>query len=302
MVTSLISKIQRYSTKDGPGIRSTVFFVGCNLKCLWCSNPELIAPGKKLMHYHERCQLCYKCTTEITDGSVSIINNQLIANRSLSLNLVALEQVCPYNAFEVIGKEVSAAELCSELLKDKDYFLFSGGGVTFSGGEALLHSEFLAKCCAILKSEGIHLCLDTAGLISEKNLLKIAELVDLILVDIKAFSSELHQKCTEVTNELILRNIKSLATHQHKMIIRLLIAPNYNDDFADVVERLKFIQELGAVVCEVNILPYHNYGKGKYQRLGLSYSLKEAPIDWLYLEKIEAFGKRLGLNINIHKN
>ncbi|MCL1812108.1 MAG: radical SAM protein [Treponema sp.] len=219
-----ISKIQGYSTKDGPGIRSTVFCAGCNLRCLWCANPELIESKEQTLYY--------KDTTE------------------------------------TIGQTITPQELVQKLVRDKVFYDQSGGGVTFSGGEPALQSEFTAETAALLKKENIRIALDTAGNVPWEMLQTAAENADLILYDIKAFDEEIHRRCTGVSNSLILKNAERLASMNKSICIRLILVPAYNDG-DDFKNRLDFVQSLGKAICQVDILPMHRLGAGKYKALGI---------------------------------
>ena len=285
---ALISNIQNYSTKDGPGIRTTVFFTGCNLKCVWCSNPELIEPGIKVMYFENRCRRCGKCAETAVNNSIILTESGCEIDREKCTNIEECIEVCPYEAYEKSGYEISAQDLYNKLIRDKIFFEQSGGGVTFSGGEAGLQYEFLSEIGAELQKDNIHTALDTAGLITWEKLEKAINSMNMVLFDIKAYDSRLHRKYTGAGNELILENIKKTADKNKELIIRMIIVPGMNDNMEDIKKRISFIKELGSAVKQIDILKYHNLGEGKYKSLGMIYSVPKRPfpVTHWYFESI----------------
>lgn len=276
-VKGLISKIQKYSTKDGPGIRSTVFLVGCNLRCKWCANPELIEYVTKVMYFDSRCKQCGTCVAIAANHSIEFSGKACKINREKCTNIEECIDVCPYEAYEKIGYEITSADLYKKLKRDEVFYKTSGGGVTFSGGEAGLQYEFVYETAKLLRTDGIHVALDTAGLLSWTSLKKLLEQIDLVLYDIKAFNAKIHKECTGVSNEVILENAKRIAETKKPMFIRMVIVPEMNDDIEDIKARFEFIKSLGDVVKQVDILKYHKLGVGKYYRLGMVYELEDIP-------------------------
>ena len=269
----LISQIQHYSTKDGPGIRTTVFFMGCNLRCKWCANPETILPGKKVMYHKQKCMRCGTCVQAAASSSIRLGEDGCVIDRELCTNLEDMVYVCPYDAYEERGREIEAEELRQKLNRDIIFYRNSGGGVTFSGGEACLQRDFLLEVMGILKQDGIHIALDTAGNWEFEKVLPLIELADLVLYDIKAFDSGLHCACTGVGNERILENALKIAGMKKNMHIRLVLVPGVNDQREDVLKRFRFVKSLGDAVKQTDLLPYHRLGVGKYQALGIPYEL-----------------------------
>ena len=260
-----ISKIQRYSTKDGPGIRSTVFFKGCSMNCIWCANPELINPNPELMETIERCLNC---------GNRNCIR---VSNKTFDISNKKWEtdiNICKNDVFEVAGGWINKDELITELVKDKVFYDTSGGGVTFSGGEAALQAEFIEEVAKELANLKIHLTLDTSGYIPWKKLKKILPYFNLVLYDIKAYDSNIHKTCTDVDNQLILKNAERISELNIPMNIRLIVVPGYNDSENDIDSRLKFIRKLKSV-RQVDILNFHQYGAKKYVQLNKQYKLKD---------------------------
>ena len=259
-VKGLVGFLQGYSTKDGPGIRTTVFCVNCNLRCKWCSNPELMLPGKKTIHFtlggEERTQ--------------------------------------------EVGEEWDSAQLAAWLARDRTFYEESGGGVTFSGGEAALQEDFVADTAERLSAMGISSALDTAGDVPWEALDRLSDRMEYVLYDVKAFDKEMHRRCTGRSNVRILANLEKLAAKGQRLIIRMVIVPGYNDDLIDVQKRMEFVKKLGDAVECVDILPYHNRGKGKYQRLGIPYPIAgDERIPETYWMQLRAVADEVGVSVRI---
>ena len=259
MTTGLISEVQSYSIKDGPGIRSTVFMIGCPLRCKWCCNPELMLPGKKNMHFTE--------------------NNHSFTKE--------------------VGYEIDSHVLYEKLMRDKVFYEESDGGVTFSGGEPCLQAEFVNETASYLKHSGIHTALDTCGYVSNEEMMRAIKNMDLILFDLKAFDTKIHERCTGKDNHQILDNLYAIAEKGKDIWIRMVIVPGWNDDLKDVEKRFEVIHSLGSVVKRVDILPYHTLGEGKYARLGIPYPLKGTPyVSDGYLDQLKVLA--ISRNVEIH--
>ena len=297
---ALISNIQNYSTKDGPGIRTTVFFTGCNLKCIWCSNPELIEPGIKVMYFENRCRRCGKCAETAVNNSIILTESGCEIDREKCTNIEECMEVCPYEAYEKSGYEISVQDLYNKLIRDKIFFEQSGGGVTFSGGEAGLQYKFLSEIGAELQKDNIHTALDTAGLITWEKLEKAINSMNMVLFDIKAYDSRLHRKYTGAGNELILENIKKTADKNKELIIRMVIVPGMNDNIEDIKKRISFIKELGSAVKQIDILKYHNLGEGKYKSLGMIYSVpKDLYREEGFWKKVKEMASETGVKVTV---
>ena len=269
-----ISKIQRYSTKDGPGIRTTVFAVGCNLSCKWCSNPELIGAGPKILYHAERCVRCGACAA-LSGGAIKLGDGGCVIDRENCANLNECAAACFYDAYERIGMNVGAEDLAARLLRDGAFYARSGGGVTFSGGEPALEAAFFLELGGLLKAKGVHVALDTAGAVPWETLGPLVDAVDLVLYDIKAFNNELHKQLTGEGNRLILENARKIAETKKPMHVRMLLVPGVNDSDEETENRLAFIRELGA--ARLDILKYHRLGEGKYPALGLGEPMAGTP-------------------------
>ncbi|MDD6466555.1 MAG: glycyl-radical enzyme activating protein [Erysipelotrichaceae bacterium] len=296
MECGLISKIQSYSTKDGPGLRTTVFMMGCNLKCKWCANPENMLSKKRVFYFKEKCKKCGTCVMQ-SHGAIQLTKDGCIIDRD-KIDLTEMVPVCPYNAYELIGKEMTVDELVQKLLRDKEFYEFGHGGVTFSGGEAGLQADFLVEVMRELKKHQIHICLDTAGLLNSEKLNALLEYVDIILYDIKAFDEQIHMACTDVSNQVILENAKKIS-EQVPMIIRMVIVPGYNDQMEDIKKRIDFVASLDQVI-QVDFLKYHTYGMGKYQKLSVEYPIKDnKEVSDDLLDEVISYAQSKGLKVTI---
>lgn len=300
MSKGLISKIQRYSTKDGPGLRTTVFMVGCNLRCKWCANPELIQFDRQVFYHKERCQRCGICVNEAVNNSIILGDEGCIIDRDNCTNIIDMIDICPYDAYEIVGEWIEAEDLVKKLVRDNEFYQNSGGGVTFSGGEAGLQAEFIMKCCKLLKNENIHICLDTAGMLSWEILEPLIDCVDMVLYDIKAFDNTIHYQCTLKNNYQILKNLEMITKKEIPVYVRMVIVPNENDNFDDIKRRLDYIKLLGKNIIQVDILKYHNFGEGKYYKLGLNYELdSNLKVNEELIEKVSNYATKLKLQFTI---
>jgi pyruvate formate lyase activating enzyme len=274
IVDGFISKIQRYSTKDGPGVRTTVFAVGCPLKCLWCANPELIGDATKFLYHPRRCVGCGACVAQ-SGGAIRLTEDGCDIDHD-AVNLEECSVVCYYDAYEKIGEIVTVKELVASLLRDKVFYDQSGGGVTFSGGDAAMQAEFFRETAVRLRDFEVHTALDTSGYFPWEKLAPLVSAVDLVLYDIKVLNRNLHKRYTGVDNQLILENAMRIADMGKNIIIRMIMVPGVNDTDDEIIGRLKFIKNLSPSV-KVDILKYHKLGAGKYASLGMIEMMEGTP-------------------------
>ena len=254
MNKAIIFDIHHCSASDGPGIRTTVFFKGCNLRCAWCHNPESQDFKPQMMFYKDKCTGCGKCTEVCPTPK----NCTLCGKCSF---------YCPIDARKVCGKEYTVDEVFDEIIKDKAFYENSSGGVTFSGGECMLQIDFLIEILKKCKENGIHAAVDTAGHIPFESFEKILPYTDLFLYDIKMFDSQKHKKYTGVGNELILENLKKLFKSKAKIWIRTPIISDINDS----IEEMHFIKDFldkNGKFEKIELLPYHAMGENKYSAIG----------------------------------
>jgi pyruvate formate lyase activating enzyme len=213
------------------------------------------------------------CIDACPHEALSFDDDDLIAvDREKCVGAGECVEVCPEDALELVGKEISVDELLTELMKDAVFYQTSGGGVTFSGGEPLCQPGFIRRVAGELKKEGIHTALDTAGHVPWSDFEEVLEVIDLVLYDLKTMDRDLHQKLTGHDNDLIQENARKLAKQNIPMHMRLVVIPGVNDSKHDLTARMEFIAGLENVE-QIDLLPYHRYGVGKYERLGIDYML-----------------------------
>jgi len=271
----LISHVQKYSTRDGPGIRDTVFFKGCPLGCLWCSNPELIRPRPDVLYDRNLCEQCGTCISACPQGALAFDDDhRVVVDRQACRASGECVSACPEGALEMVGREIGVDALVTELLKDSVFYETSGGGVTFSGGEPLYQSGFVRQVAEKLKESGIHTALDTCGDVSWHRFEEVLDVIDLVLYDMKVADRDAHTQLTGRDNDFILANARMLAMQGKPMHIRLVVVPGLNDSRDELSARMEIVNEFSTVE-QVDLLPYHRYGVGKYERLGLDYPLVE---------------------------
>lgn len=264
MNKAIFFDIQRNSFVDGPGIRTTVFFKGCNLKCAWCHNPESQSAKPQMMFYKDKCTGCGKCKSVCP---YHLEQCELCGKCTL---------YCPVDARMVCGKEHTVDEVLKEVLKDKAFYETSGGGVTFSGGECMLQIDFLAEILKKCKENGIHTAVDTAGHIPFESFEKILPYTDLFLYDIKIFDSQKHKQYVGVSNELILENLKKLFERKAKLWIRVPVIPDVNDSIEEIQKIKDFLKTIGTAE-KIELLPYHAMGENKYRAIGKEPQIFKTP-------------------------
>ncbi len=263
-----VFNIQRFSTKDGPGIRTTVFLNGCNLRCAWCQNPESWSLKPNIQLFKEKCVNCRLCESLCTCGAHIFDSN---GNHKIDMDkcVLCMECVtyCPTDALECKSKTYTADELLKIVASDIDYYKNSGGGVTMSGGEAMLQIDFLEEFLLKAKAQGIHTAIDTAGAVAREYFERINPFVDLYLYDLKGYSDETHKKYVGSSNELVISNLKWLSDNGAKIMCRLPIIKGVNDGLLAAEEYAKLLSTLKGVKS-VKLIPYHNYGINKAYSIG----------------------------------
>ena len=267
-----IFEIKRFAVHDGDGIRTTVFFKGCPLKCVWCHNPESIAFKPQLAVYKNKCTLCGSCMPSCPSSAHIITEADHRLDLEKCIACGKCEEACLNGALKLYGREMSVSELMAVLLEDRDFYENSGGGVTLSGGECLMQADFCAALLKNLKAEGIHTAVDTCGFVSKEALDKVMPYTDIFLYDVKAFDEDVHIKCTGQSNKVILENLKYLDCCGKEIEIRIPYVPGYN---SDQIEKIAiFLNELKNKT-RVKVLPYHNYAGTKYAALDMKNTLPE---------------------------
>ncbi|MBM4446980.1 MAG: glycyl-radical enzyme activating protein [Chloroflexi bacterium] len=268
----LVFSIQRYSIHDGPGIRTTVFFKGCPLRCKWCSNPESMNPYPELMVRDARCNECGKCLEVCVPGAITLDKTSVLVDRSRCDLCLKCVEVCFPSAIEITGQYMNVEEVVEECVKDELFYRNSGGGVTLSGGEPLYQPEFALELLKACKEKGLSTAIDTSGHASWEVLDKVLQYTDFVLYDIKHIDSEMHNSGTGVKNGLILKNLKRVVdTKRAKVWIRIPVIPDFTDS-EQYMERLTvFLTNMP--VEKISLLGYHEWGRPKYGFVGREYPL-----------------------------
>jgi len=263
-----ITRLQRFSTQDGPGIRTTVFLKGCPLECLWCHNPEAIRPGAELMYFEERCRRCGACVEACPQAAHRLQDGRHELDRARCRLQLACVAACPFGALEAGLKTMSVPRVLEVLLRDQAYYRGSGGGVTLSGGEPLAQPEFSGALLREAKAAGLHTAVDTCLHAPWETIAGLQSLVDLWLVDVKLVDPVAHERFTGLPNTLILENLKKLdRLPAARLWVRLPLIDPLNtgpENLAGIVELLRSLRSL----ARVQPLPYHELGLVKQKSLG----------------------------------
>ncbi|MGL1893847.1 MAG: glycyl-radical enzyme activating protein [Spirochaetaceae bacterium] len=267
-----IFNIQKFSLHDGPGIRTVIFFKGCNLKCKWCCNPESQSTKTQLSFNSDKCTRCRSCIKVCKTNSLKMIDNRIVYDPDRCTHCNHCISVCIYDAIAFYGREYTITEVINEVLKDRAFYNKSGGGVTLSGGEFFLQAHFVTELCKQLMAEKIDIAVESSLAVSPDTFNKFIGIVDRWLVDIKHYSSKKHRFGTGVDNSNILKNIKLLHSIKANVKIRIPIIQGFNSSINDAENFASLLKQIR--ISKVELLPFHQYGEKKYELLGKNYELK----------------------------
>lgn len=276
--TGFVTNIQRCSTEDGPGIRTTVFFKGCPMNCIWCHNIETIDPNPRLVWYAVKCIGDQGCVRACPESALELTQDGMKIDHDLCQVCGTCEEVCPTGAIKIMGTNWNSDDLVEELLRDKIFFTTSKGGVTLSGGEATFQSEFAIDVARGLQENGVHVALDTCGYCSEKVLREILEHVDMVLYDLKIMDSEKHQEFTGVPIDRVLSNALIVAESGKPIWIRTPIIPNHTDSEENIRLISQFIVTKMQNVERYDLLAFNRMCTEKYKLFDLDYPLRDADL------------------------
>jgi pyruvate formate lyase activating enzyme len=276
-LTRRVLSITRMTIHNGPGIRTLVLFKGCPLRCQWCSTPESQSAEPELALHASRCILCGRCVPLCPVGAIDLSGQTLRVERSLCTGCGECTEVCPSEALVMLGRMTTTRDLCQELMKDKSFFKHSGGGVTLSGGEPLLDTDYVFDLSVKLKREGISTGIDTCGCVPLRNIERVLPYVDFFLWDIKHMDPHRHKELTGVSNETVLENLKAVSRLRVPIYIRMPVIPGHNDSGENIRVACEFILSLPTVV-EIDLLPVHHLGQARYESLNRVYPISGLPL------------------------
>lgn len=295
---AMITDIQRFSLHDGPGVRTTVFFKGCNLNCAWCHNPETMKVCPQIMYDRTRCVVCGFCVSVCPEGALQLTSNGLVKDPVLCKSCMQCVHGCYHDAMRAVGQLISVNELIEML--QRDILLFgSTGGVTFSGGEPLMQAEFVFQTAKKLHEVGVHTAIDTAGCLSKTSFDTVFPVTDLWLYDIKAMDEDIHIQNIGNSNRQILDNLRYLSDKGARIWIRRPMVNNVNDMPEDTKAFCTLLKSLPGVE-KVELLLYHDYGTSKTEGLGEKIRKYAAP-DNERMEKITQEILKTGVQIFVRK-
>ncbi len=272
-IEGVIFNIQKFSLHDGPGIRTIVFFKGCNMSCLWCSNPESQEVAPQIMFNKNLCTKCGRCQS-VCETSAIDMNSVYRIDKSKCIKCKRCVESCLNGALVLEGKKYSVEEIIKELKKDSVQYRRSNGGITLSGGEVLLQPDFAVELLKECKSYGWHTAIETAMYVNSEAVKKVMPYIDLAMIDIKSMNDEVHRRFTGVSNNIILKNIKLSDQLTKEIIIRIPVIEGFNADLQSIGEIAQFSKSL-TNLKRIDLLPYHNYGENKYEAIGRDYLLGE---------------------------
>lgn len=300
MTSPLVFDVKRYAINDGPGIRMTVFLKGCPLACEWCHNPEGRSGKVQLMYSQAKCIGCSRCIEVCPRDARRLTPTGIVTDPVLCDLCGECAQACPTHATEMSGEPATVEALMEQIEKETIFFDQSGGGVTVSGGEPLMHPEFLIALLDACKEKRIHRTVDTTGFCKTEVLLLVAERTDHFLYDLKLMDSDEHRRHTGVGNDVILDNLVALAKTGASINIRIPLIAGVNDGDENARQTAAFVAALAGEKKQVNLLPFHNIAFKKYEKLGEAYDPSSlAEPDQARLERVVAIFEEYGLPVVI---
>lgn len=279
--SGIVFNIQRFTIHDGPGMRTELFLKGCPLRCQWCSNPESWQPHPQAGVYRTKCigrKTCGACVDICPqEGMLQFTAGKLARiDRTLCTDCLLCAEECPSEAVKQWGREMTVDECMEVIRKDRGYYERSGGGVTVSGGDPLVQSDFVQALFRQCKKEGFHTCCESTFCVGWGEIEKVLPYTDLIISDLKHMDTAVHRKYTGVGNELILENLRHLARDGREIILRIPVIPDVNDGRKNIEESADFIlYQMGGQVRTLQLLSFMRLGEEKYKSLGIPYPMEK---------------------------
>jgi pyruvate formate lyase activating enzyme len=275
--SAIITNIQGFSLHDGPGIRTVVFFKGCPLSCQWCANPECISGKPQMGFIKTLCKSCGKCREACENNAITINEGWHRIDYSRCTACGKCKEQCCYGALVRYGDSMTAVEVWDAVRRDKIFYDSSGGGVTVSGGEPLLRSDFVRELFELCHKEGVNTCVETCGFVNHQVFEEILPVTDHFLFDLKLMDSAAHQRYTGAPNATILKNAALLVAHGSDVIFRQPLISKINDSIAHIEATAEFLSSFGQSGMRLELMPYHRLGQSKYTALNMPYAMEEVP-------------------------
>lgn len=275
---ALVFDIKRYAINDGPGIRITIFMKGCPLSCIWCHNPEGISVRKEKLYTKKKCIGCQSCVDICPEHALILTPDGIVSNNELCKLCGKCVEACPTLALEMSGTEYSVDYLMDEIVKETAFMDRSSGGVTFCGGEPLMHPDMLLELLHRCGDEGIHRVVDTTLYARPEVVREVMDNCEMFLVDLKLMDSEKHRQFCGTPNERILSNIRMISEAGADFFIRIPLIEGVNADEENIRRSAEFLASIPWQRKVVNLLPYHDIGKNKHEKLHSIYNRTQVPM------------------------
>lgn len=292
-----VFNIEKFAIHDGSGIRTAVFFQGCPMRCPWCANPESQSVGTHIMHTARFCVGCGRCAKACPQKAVTISSGKAEIDRKICDSCGKCAEVCLNNAIKISGKKMSCNEIFDVVVRDKDYYSESGGGVTLSGGEALMNIDPILPLLEIFRKYKISVAVETCGCVLAENIERAIEYIDEFLFDLKSLDAAKLKKVTGGDLKTILDSFNAVCEKcPEKVTVRVPVIPEFNyDEITDIIE---FAARNG--IKRLHLLPYHTLGITKYEQLGIEYPYPvTAALEPVAVEQFKEYGEKIGLSIKI---
>lgn len=302
MKEGILTEIERFALNDGPGIRTVVFFKGCNMNCAWCHNPETIRKNKELHYYTEKCISCYKCVYACPSKAQKRLSNEHRFFPNLCVTCGKCAEICYAGAMAVSGNKCRIEDIMQEIIQDKPYYTNSGGGVTLSGGEVLCQQEFADALTDACHAEGISVGIETNLNFPWNQIAPFLEKVELVMCDLKLFDNEAHQKWTGTGNEQIKENIRQLAQHNIPFLVRTPLIPGATDTNENISQIAEFLASVDPThqMLYYELLNFNPLGDIKYRSLRRTNPFSSAkPLPQSRLNELRKLAASTGISVRM---
>ena len=295
MQTGVIFNIQKFSINDGPGIRTVVFFKGCPLHCKWCANPESQLAKIQILWDKKKCLHCHHCLEIWLQKAISVKNDNIFIDTNKCTLCKQCINTCPQKALTSEGEIKTVQQVLDIVLQDEVFYEESDGGITLSGGEFLMQTQFAKELLIAAKEKNLHTCCETTGFCTPEKFQHIIQYIDYILFDLKHWDSQKHLEGTGIDNKLILTNMKYAISTGKKVLPRIPVIPKFNDSLEDAKRFCEVLHDVGSNQCQ--LLPFHQFGENKYYLLNKKYAYENQPA--LHCEDLQEY-LQIFLDNDIH--